>query len=122
MSTATTLSAIIREEAKRYHAFINLAFLLAFLTSTEIVIIFLPFANWLIVTSLIVLSAVKFFCVILWFMHLIYDKLFLFLVFMAGMLIALGTVIALMYLFTPSDLDPAYYSAMDIVSGMRVLV
>lgn len=121
MSTATTLSAIIREEAKRYHAFINLAFLLAFLTSTEIVIIFLPFANWLIVSSLIVLSTVKFFCVILWFMHLIYDKLFLFLVFMAGLLIALGTVVALMYLFVPTDLDPAYYSALGVLGNMRAL-
>ena len=121
MSTATTLSAIIREEAKRYHAFINLAFLLAFLTSTEIVIIFLPFANWLIVSSLIVLSTVKFFCVILWFMHLIYDKLFLFLVFMTGLLIALGTVVALIYLFVPTDLDPAYYSALGVLGNMRAL-
>jgi cytochrome c oxidase subunit 4 len=120
MSTATTLSAIIREEAKRYHAFINLAFLLAFLTSTEIVIIFLPFAKWLVISSLVVLSSVKFFCVILWFMHLIYDKLFLFLVFMAGILIALGTVLALMFLFSPADLDPAYYSSLSVFSTLRV--
>lgn len=122
MSTATTLSTIVHDEAKRYHAFINLAFLLAFLTSVEIVIIFLPFASWLIVSSLIVLSSIKFFCVILWFMHLIYDKLFLFLVFMAGLLIALGTVIALMYLFTPADLDPAYYSTLEVLGAARAFV
>lgn len=122
MSASTTLSCILREEAKRYHAFINLAFLLAFLTSTEIVIIFLPFANWLVLSSLVVLSGVKFFCVILWFMHLIYDKLFLFLVFMSGLLIALGTVVALLYLFTPGDLDPAYYSSALSICEFRAVV
>ncbi|GAB4282643.1 MAG: hypothetical protein Tsb0018_10790 [Opitutales bacterium] len=107
---ALSLESLIKEEAKRYHAFINLAFILAILTSTEIVIIFLPFASWLIVTSLVVLSLVKFFCVILWFMHLIYDRILLFLLFMSGLLIAVGTVIALMFLFSPNDLDRSLFS------------
>ena len=89
----------------QYHAFVNLAMILAVITSVEIVLIFLPFASSFIMTTLVVLSVFKFFCVILWFMHLIYDKALLFLLFMSGLLIAVGTVIALMCLFSPQEVD-----------------
>jgi len=90
---------VIRSENKKYHEFINLGLFLAVLTGIEIVIIFFPWNPWLIFWVLVVLSVIKFACVIAWFMHLIYDKLLLTLVFLSGMIIATGTVTALMLLF-----------------------
>lgn len=105
MSHALTHDELLRQENQRYHAFINLALFLAVLTGIEIVIIFLPWSFWLIMTGLIVLSLIKFICVILWFMHLIYDKILLFWLFMAGLVLAGGTMIALLVLFSPKDVD-----------------
>jgi cytochrome c oxidase subunit 4 len=96
----------LREEAKKYFTFVNLAFLMTALTGIELVLIFLPFNPHLIFYSLIVLSLIKFFGVIFWFMHLIYDNIALTLFFFAGMIIATGTIIALMLLLSASDVDP----------------
>lgn len=96
----------LREEAKKYFTFVNLAFLMTALTGIELVLIFLPFNPHLIFYSLIVLSLIKFFGVILWFMHLIYDNIALTLFFFAGMIIATGTIVALMLLLSPADVDP----------------
>ncbi|WP_269540120.1 cytochrome C oxidase subunit IV family protein [Cerasicoccus fimbriatus] len=107
MSQATTWKEAAIIENARYHTFFNLAMALAVLTGIEIVIIFLPWASWLVMTVLVVLSIVKFFAVILWFMHLIYDKQLLFWLFMAGMILATGTMIALLALFSIDDVDLA---------------
>ncbi len=92
-------------ETGKYHAFVNLALALAAITGVELVLVYLPFHEAFIMTSLIILSLFKFFAVIAWFMHLIYDRLLLTLVFGAGMSIALGTVIALIVLMSPGDVD-----------------
>lgn len=105
MSHATTWKEAALQENARYHTFFNLAMFLAVLTGIEIVIIFLPWSSWLIMSVLVVLSVVKFFAVILWFMHLIYDKILCFWLFMAGMVLATGTMIALLLLFSSEDVD-----------------
>ncbi len=92
-----------QDEVQKYHAFINLAIFLAAITGIEIVIIYIePFPWPLIVTSLLVLSLIKFICVITWFMHLIYDKLFNSILFAIGLLLGGGTAAALMVLHTPN--------------------
>ncbi len=95
----------IKSENKKYHAFINLGLFLAVLTGIEIVVIFFPWNPWLIFWVLAILSIIKFVCVITWFMHLVYDKLLLTLIFMTGMILATGTVTALMLLFSFDDVD-----------------
>lgn len=105
MSHPTTIQELNAQEAKRYHTFINLALLMAVLTGIEIVVIFFPWPFWLILTILLVLSVIKFIGVILWFMHLIYDKMLCLYLFTAGMIIATGTMIALLLLFSPDDVD-----------------
>lgn len=105
MSHALSHDQILREENKRYHTFLNIAMILAVITGIEIVIIFIPFAYWILLTSLVVLSTIKFIFVIMWFMHLIYDKMLLFLLFMSGLILATGTMVALLLLFHPSDVD-----------------
>lgn len=94
------------EEAKKYHTFVNLALGLAAITGIELVLVYLPFNLTFIFVTLVLLSLFKFFAVIAWFMHLIYDKLLLSIAFAAGLTIATGTVIALMFIFSPGDVAP----------------
>ena len=118
MSEASALSGqdLIKAENEKYYHFINLGLFLAVLTGIEIVVIFFPWNPLLVFWILIILSVIKFFCVIAWFMHLIYDKLLLTLVFMSGLIIASGTVAALMLLFSANEVD---FEAIEI--GARLL-
>ena len=92
-------------ENEKYHAFVNLALALAAITGVELVLVYLPFNEHLILWTLVVLSLFKFVSVIAWFMHLIYDRLLLTLVFGAGLAIATGTVIALLFIMSPAHVD-----------------
>ena len=103
----------IQAENRRYYTFINLAFILAVITGVEIVIIFLPIPKGIIVASLIILSVIKFIGVILWFMHLIYDKFLLTLLFFVGLIIAVGITAALLLLLGPEDIaEPVEITAL----------
>ncbi len=86
-------------ENQKFHAFVNLAFFMAAITGIELVVIFIPFSYGVVMAAIVVLSVVKFFGVILWFMHLVYDKLFCTILFLMGLCVALGTVTALLLLF-----------------------
>lgn len=98
----------LREERKRYFTFMNLAFLMTALTGIELVMIYLPFPSQpVIYFTLIFLSLIKFVGVIFWFMHLLWDKAFLTIIFLVGMLIASGTIAALLLLFSEGYVDPA---------------
>ena len=82
---------VAESEDRKFHAFVNLALFMAAITSVELVIIFVPIANVIIVVTVITLSAVKFFGVILWFMHLVYDKVLCSVLFLMGFIIAVGS-------------------------------
>jgi cytochrome c oxidase subunit 4 len=73
--------------------------LLAVITGVEIVLVYLPLVKWLVVTALVVLSTVKFMFVIFYFMHLKWDKLFCTILFFIGLVLAGGTMWALLQLF-----------------------
>jgi cytochrome c oxidase subunit 4 len=83
----------------KFHIFVQIAMLLAVITGVEIVLIYLPLVKWLIVTSLVTLSTVKFMFVIFYFMHLKWDKLFCTILFFIGLVLAGGTMWALLLLF-----------------------
>lgn len=91
----------LKEEHAKYFTFFNVAMALILITAIEIVIIYLPFPGFLVFSSLLVLSLVKFAAVIWWFMHLRWDRALCTILFMIGLFIATGTVTALMYLFEP---------------------
>ena len=95
------------EEVRRYHHFIVLALWLAVVTGAEIVLIYLPIPVAAILT---LMSAGKFFAVILWFMHLIYDKRLLFWCFFAGLALAFATYAALLMLFSVDRIDTRWFS------------
>jgi len=83
----------------KFHIFVQIAMLLAVITGVEIVLVYLPLAKWLVVTTLIGLSTVKFIFVIFYFMHLRWDKLFCTILFLIGLVLAGGTMWALLLLF-----------------------
>jgi cytochrome c oxidase subunit 4 len=102
--------ALVAEETRRYHHFITLALWLAIITGVEIVAIFIPVSAGLILASLAVLSVVKFFAVMLWFMHLIYDHKLLFWLFTLGLVLATATFTALVLLFSTDRVDSSWFA------------
>jgi cytochrome c oxidase subunit 4 len=110
MSDAAIDQKTIAIETERYHHFITLALWLAAITGAEIVLIFLPVPMPIILTVLSLMSAIKFFAVILWFMHLIYDHKLLFWIFMCGLVLAFATYAALLSLFSVQDIDTKWFS------------
>ena len=87
-----------------------LALWLAVVTGAEIVLIYLPLPTAVIFTVLTLMSAGKFFAVILWFMHLIYDKRLLFWCFFAGLALSFATYAALLMLFSVDRIDTRWFS------------
>ncbi len=86
-------------DVSKYQIYVQIAMLLAVITGIEIIAVYLPFAKWLIITTLVVLSTVKFMFVIFYFMHLRWDKPFCTILFFIGLVLASGTMWALLTLF-----------------------
>lgn len=119
-STAHPLSkAFLAAEQKKYFTFVNLAFLMTALTGVELILIFLPLPPIVIGTVLVSLSLIKFVGVIFWFMHLVYDKVFLTFVFLFGMALATATIAALLALFGADRVDTSlpFYEAGTVSVG-----
>jgi cytochrome c oxidase subunit 4 len=86
-------------DVSKYQIYVQIAMLLAVITGVEIIAIYLPLSKWFIVTTLVVLSTVKFLFVIFYFMHLRWDKPFCTILFFIGLVLAGGTMWALLTLF-----------------------
>ena len=80
--------------------------LLGVITGVEIILIYLPIAHWIIFTALATLSTVKFMFVIFYFMHLRWDKVFCTILFFIGLILAGGTMWALLKLFASENSVP----------------
>lgn len=106
MSHSSATAVAHGEEENKFQIYIKIAMLLSVITGIEIVVIFLPFATWLIITTLVVLSTVKFLYVIFYFMHLRWDKAFCTILFFIGMVLAGGTALALHAIFSVGDSVP----------------
>ncbi|MDP3070490.1 MAG: cytochrome C oxidase subunit IV family protein [Opitutaceae bacterium] len=86
-------------DVSKFQIYVQIALLLAVITGVEIIAVYLPFAKWILVTSLVVLSTVKFMFVIFYFMHLRWDKPFCTVMFFIGLVLAAGTMWGLLALF-----------------------
>jgi cytochrome c oxidase subunit 4 len=93
----------IFEEHQKYFTFFNVAMALILITAIEIVIVYIPLHPFIVLAALGSLSLLKFLAVIWWFMHLRWDRALCTILFMIGLLIATGTVTALLFLF---EADP----------------
>lgn len=96
-------SSHLIQEHKKYFTFFNVAMALILITAVEIVIVYIPINKFVVFSSLAILSLTKFLAVIWWFMHLRWDKALCTILFMIGLLVATGTVTALLFLF---EVDP----------------
>jgi cytochrome c oxidase subunit 4 len=99
MSAPATTHDAGHHEPSKFHIYIQIAMILSVITGIEVVLIYMPLATWFIVTSLCVLSAVKFLFVIFYFMHLRWDKVFCTILFFIGLVLAGGTMWAFLHLF-----------------------
>ena len=86
-------------DVSKFQIYVQIAMLLAIITGVEIVCVYLPFAKWIVVTTLVVLSTVKFMFVIFYFMHLRWDKPFCTILFFIGLFLAAGTMWGLLSIF-----------------------
>ena len=93
-------------EQSKFWIFVQIAMLLAVITGLELVTVYLPFMKWLLVGVLVVLSTVKFMFVIFYFMHLRWDKALCTILFFIGLVLAGGTMWALLKLFGVEDSKP----------------
>lgn len=93
-------------EENQFQIFVQIAMILAVITGLEIITVYLPFPSWILVTGLIGMSALKFMFVIFVFMHLRWDKLFCTVLFFIGLILAGGTMCALLHLFSVADSVP----------------
>jgi cytochrome c oxidase subunit IV len=86
-------------EESKFQIYVQIAMLLAVITGIEIITVYLPFAHWILFTVLAGFSAVKFLFVIFFFMHLRWDRPFCTVLFFIGLVLAGGTMWALLQLF-----------------------
>ncbi|HEY7040039.1 MAG TPA: cytochrome C oxidase subunit IV family protein [Methylomirabilota bacterium] len=87
--------------------YINVAIVLAIITALEVATLYVPgIPNFLLVGSLLVMSAVKFFLVVGFFMHLRYDHPILRALFVGPLIIAICIIVAVMALFSAFILLP----------------
>jgi cytochrome c oxidase subunit IV len=89
----------VTEESKRFFTFFNLSMILVAITGVEIVIIYVQtFEGSSIIGILFTTSILKFVGVIWWFMHLKWDKFLNTVLFLMGLVIALVTFFAVIYM------------------------
>lgn len=94
------------QHTSHFFKYMEVAMILAVLTGLEIVIIWLPFTFWPLFIALAVLSLAKFIYVVVYFMHLRWEKLLCTLLFLSGLVIATATSFALHALFAMKDSIP----------------
>ncbi len=95
-----------KHQDNKFEIYVQIAMLLAVITGVEIIMVYLPFMKALLIGGLVVLSVVKFMFVIFYFMHLRWDKPFCTILFFIGLVLAIGTVWALLQLFSVEDGRP----------------
>ncbi len=87
--------------------YINVALALAVITAVEVASLYIPgIPNPVLVTTLLVMSAIKFFLVVGFFMHLRYDHQILRALFVGPLMIAVLIILAIMALFSAFLLLP----------------
>jgi cytochrome c oxidase subunit IV len=87
--------------------YVNVAIVLAVITAIEVATLYVPgIPHALLVISLLAMSAVKFFLVVGFFMHLRYDHPIMRSLFIGPLIIAIAIILALMALFSAFILLP----------------
>lgn len=88
----------------RISTYLLVGFILTVVTAIEVWAFYWPIPAWVIVTSLIILSLMKFWLVVAFFMHLRYDHKLFTSFFTGGLVLAIGVVLGLITLFDNFDI------------------
>jgi cytochrome c oxidase subunit IV len=115
---AATPSAAGHSEPSKFHFYIRIAMILSVITGVEVVLVYLPIVKWFVVTALVLLSAIKFMFVIFFFMHLRWDKVFCTILFFIGLVLAGGTMWALLHLFASEAGKPLSSAALEVARAV----
>lgn len=86
--------------------YLGIAVVLTVITAVEVAVFYVPALAGVLVPVLLVLSALKFALVVMWYMHLKFDHRLFSWLFVVPMLLAVGVILALMALFGPSPAPP----------------
>ena len=79
--------------------YVIIAAILAVITAIEVAVVYFNLATAFLITILIIMSAVKFSMVAMYFMHLKFDNKLFSYMFVGGMVLTIGGILALMVLF-----------------------
>ena len=79
--------------------YVIIAAILAVITAVEVAVVYFNLATAFLITILIIMSAVKFTMVAMYFMHLKFDNKLFSYMFVGGMVLTIGVILALMILF-----------------------
>jgi cytochrome c oxidase subunit 4 len=101
------------QDQNKFGIFVTIAMVLAVITGLELVTVYLPWVRWFLFTILVVLSTVKFMFVIFYFMHLRWDRAFCTILFFIGLVLAAGTMWALLQLFGSEVSKPLTAAALE---------
>ena len=101
VSHADHTSMGIEKEHPTWSTYWKVALILTLITVVEVWIYYIPsiVASRAFVPMLLIMSAVKFFIVVAFYMHLRYDHKLFRALFTAPLIIAMTTIVALMFLF-----------------------
>ena len=91
----------IEHEHPTWSTYWKVALILTLITAVEVWVYYIPsfVASRAFVPSLLIMSAVKFFIVVMFYMHLRYDHKLFRALFTAPLIIAMTTIVALLFLF-----------------------
>ncbi len=91
--------SVLKEENKKFLTCFDISLFLASVTLAEWIIVTLPWNYWIVVVPLLLMSVAKFVAVVAWFMHLRWDHKLCSIIFVGGLVLALGTAGALLLIF-----------------------
>ncbi len=94
--------AHVHEEHPTWSTYWKVALFLTIITVVEVAAYYIPSVvnSWVFVPALLIMSAVKFFTVVMYYMHLKYDHKLFRALFTGPLMVAALTLIGLMFLFS----------------------
>ena len=105
-------------EESKFDLFVQIAMIRAVITGIEFITVYLPFAVPILTTILVGFSIVKFLLVIFIFMHLRWDRPFCTILFFIGLVLAGGTMWALLKLFGSQNSFPLSSAMIEMVRNV----
>ncbi|CAN5327691.1 MAG: cytochrome C oxidase subunit IV family protein [Chloroflexia bacterium] len=89
----------VEEHHPGWQEYVRIGVILAVITAIEVAIVYVEALESVLLPLLLTLSVGKFVLVVMYFMHLKFDHKFFTWLFLSGLLLAVGVVLALMAMF-----------------------